>query len=72
MPSPRLLIYFTLFRNHLTLFVPGGGGKICPLLSYFNIAPKLKKSFALMYPEFESNLMTHIFRKFWSAGQPKV
>ena len=34
----------------LTIFVPGG--QICPLLSYFNIAPKLKKSFALMLPDF--------------------
>ena len=41
-----------------------GGGKFAPLLSYFNIAPKRKKSFALMHPDFESNLITHIFRKF--------
>ena len=40
------------------------GGQICPPLSYFNIAPKLKKSFALMHPDFESNLLTHIFRNF--------
>ena len=36
-----------------------GGG-----LTYFNIAPKLKKSFALMHSYFESNLITPIFRKF--------
>ena len=44
-----------------SLFVPGG--KFAPL-SYFNIAPKRKQSFALMHPDFESNLITHIFRKF--------
>ena len=48
----------------LTLFVLGGVGQICPPLSYFNIAPKRKQSFALMHPDFESNLITHIFRKF--------
>ena len=31
---------------------------------YFNIAPNLNKSFALMHPDFKSNLMTHIFSKF--------
>ena len=41
-----------------------GGGQICPPLNYFNIAPKLNKSFALIHPEFESNLIVHIFRKF--------
>ena len=41
-----------------------GGGKFAPSLSYFNIAPKRKQSFALMHPDFESNLRTHIFRKF--------
>ena len=43
----------------------GGGGKFVPLLSYFNIAPKQKKIFALMHPDFESNLITHIFKKVW-------
>ena len=41
-----------------------GGGKFALPLSYFNIAPKRKQSFALMHPDFESNLITHIFRKF--------
>ena len=41
-----------------------GGGKFAPPFSYFNIAPKRKQSFALMHPDFESNLITHIFRKF--------
>ena len=49
--------------QYLTLFVPGGG-KFASPLSYFNIAPKRKQSFALMHPDFESNLITHIFRKF--------
>ena len=41
------------------------GRQIYPTLSYFIIASKLKKYFALMrHPEFESNLITHIFRKF--------
>ena len=38
--------------------------RICPPPSYFNRASKLKKRFALMHPDFESNLITHIFRKF--------
>ena len=54
----------------LTLFVPGG--QICPPLSYFNIAPKRKQSFALMHPDFESNLITHILESLGSAGQPEV
>ena len=54
---------FKLF-NLLTLYVPGGGGKFAAPLSYFIIAPKLKKSFALMHPDFESNLIKHIFIKF--------
>ena len=37
-------------------------GLFAPLLV---IAPKLKKSFALMHPDFESNLITNIFSKFW-------
>ena len=45
-----------------------GGGQICPHLSYFIIAPKLIKIFALMHPDFESNLITHIFRKFGVSG----
>ena len=45
-----------------------GGGKFAPPLSYFNIAPKRKQSFALMLPDFESNLITHIFRKFGVSG----
>ena len=36
----------------LTLFVHKGR-QICPPLSYFNIAPKLKESLALMHPDFE-------------------
>ena len=48
----------------LNLFVPGGGGKFALPLSYFNTAPKLKKCFDLMHPDFELNLITHIFRKF--------
>ena len=54
--------YFT-YLNHINRICTGGG-HICPPLSYFNIAPKLNKSFALMHPDFESNLITHIFRKF--------
>ena len=42
----------------------GGGGKFAPLLSYFDIAPKLNKTFALMHPDFEPNLITHSFRNF--------
>ena len=38
--------------------------QICPPLRYFNIAPKGHKSFALMHPDFKSNLVTHICRKF--------
>ena len=41
-----------------------GGDKFAPPLSYFNIASKLKQNFALMHPDFESNLITHIFNKF--------
>ena len=41
-----------------TLFV------FAPLLSYFIITPKLSKNFALMRPDFESNLITLIFRNF--------
>ena len=33
---------FTRPGYNLTLFVLGGKGQICPLLSYFNILPKLK------------------------------
>ena len=67
----RLLQLFDviLFRFHiLTLLVSGGGGKFVPPLSYFNIAPKLKRSFPLMHPDFESNLIKHIFRKFGVCG----
>ena len=56
---------------HLTLFVqflPPSNSyfnmQICPPLSYFNITQKLKKCFALMYPDFKLNLIAHIFRKF--------
>ena len=38
----------------------GAGGKFVPPLSYI----ALKKSSALMHPDFESNLTIHIFRKF--------
>ena len=62
---PTLALIFSVkIPGILTLFVPGGGGQICRPLSYFNIAPKRKQSFALMHPDFESNLITHIFRKF--------
>ena len=44
----------------LTLFVPGFASP----LSYFDIALKLNKSFALMHPDFKSNLVTHIFKNF--------
>ena len=37
-------------------------GTIYGTLSYLNVASRLKKIFALMHPEFKSNLMTHIFR----------
>ena len=40
------------------------GGKFAPPLSYFDITPKLKKSFALMHADFKSNLVTNIFRNF--------
>ena len=45
----------------------GEGGKFAEFggqNSFFNIAPKLNKSFALMHPDFESNLITYIFRNF--------
>ena len=61
--------------SNLTLFVPGGGGKFAPPFSYFNIASKRKQSFALMHPDFESNLITHIFRKFgvsWTTGSDVI
>ena len=45
----------------------GGGGKFAPL-SYFNVAPKLKKSFALIHADFESILITHIFSNFGVSG----
>ena len=54
----------------LTLFVPGGGENLPPPLSYFNIASKRKTSFTLMHPDFESNLITHIFRKFGESETP--
>ena len=56
---PVLIVILRLLV--LTLFL---GGQICPPVSYFSIAPKLKKIFALMHPDFKSNLITHIFRKF--------
>ena len=40
-----------ILSSSLTLFVPGAGKS--PPLSYFNMAPKLNKSFALMHPDFE-------------------
>ena len=40
-----------------------GRGKFAPPLSYL-ITPKLKQSFALMHPNFESKLITNIFRNF--------
>ena len=43
----------------------GEEGKFALYLSYFNTAPKLNKGFALMHPDYESNSITHIFRKFW-------
>ena len=56
------LTYLPVKQIVLTLFVQGG--KFAPPLSYFNIAPKRRKTFDLMHPDFESNLITHIFRKF--------
>ena len=47
--------------NHICT---GGEGKFAPPLSYFNITPKRNQAFALMHPDFKSNLITHIFRKF--------
>ena len=41
-----------------------GYATVCTPLSYFNIASKLQRSFALMHLEFESNLITNMFRKF--------
>ena len=58
--------------NCLNPICNGGVGKFAPSLSYFSIASKLKKLFALMHPEFELNLITNIFRKFETAGQPEV
>ena len=66
------MLFWVKNMKKLTLFVPGGGGKFAPPLSYFNIAPKRKQSFALMHPDFESNLITHIFRKFGVSRQPEV
>ena len=65
MPS-RKSVLGKLMRNVNFVYriCTGGGGKFAPSLSYFNIASKLKKIFALMHPDFESNLITHIFRKF--------
>ena len=40
------------------------GGKFAPPLAYFSKAPKLKQLFALMHPDFESNLIAYFFRKF--------
>ena len=51
------------------------GGQICPPLCYFNIVPKLRKIFALMHPDFESNLITNIFRNFgvsWTTGSDVI
>ena len=62
--SDRIEIDFALCFNPICT----GKGQICPPPhSYFNIAPKLNESFALMYANFESNLITH-FQKVW--GQP--
>ena len=49
-----------------------GWGKFTSPLSYFIIAPKLKKNFALMHPEFESKLKQTFSKTLGSAGQPKV
>ena len=48
----------------LALFVQRGGGANLPPFSYFIIVSKLNKSFALMHPDFESNLITHTFSNF--------
>ena len=58
--SGRHIASFSVMQSVLTLFAP--------LLSYFNIAPKQNKSFALMHPDFELNLITHIFRNFRVSG----
>ena len=60
--------YHTLINTICT----GRRGKFTHHVSYFNIAPKLKKRFTLMHPDFEANLITHIFRKFGSVGRPEV
>ena len=54
----------------LTLFLPQS--KFASPLSYFIIAPKLTKSFALIYPDFELNLIIHVSETLGSAGQPEV
>ena len=61
-PAAGQFFVILLKKAVLTLFVPGG--QICPPFSYFNITPKRKQSFALMHPDFKSNLITNIFRKF--------
>ena len=58
--------------NCLNPICNGRGGKFALSLSYFNIASKLKKLFALMHPDFESNLITNISENLGSVGQPEV
>ena len=53
----------------LTLFVLEGG-IFSSSLSYFNIPPKLNKSFALMHPDFQSNLITSFSESLVSAREP--
>ena len=50
----------------------GRGRQIFPPLTYFNKAPKRKQTYSLIHPELESNLITHIFRKFGVSRAPET
>ena len=53
------------YKNYaISPICTGEGDKLAPPFNYFNIALKLKISFALMHPDFESNLIIHNFEKF--------
>ena len=54
--------FVTKFLKFNPICTGGGEANLPSPLTYFNIAPKLKKSFALMHPDVESNSITHIFR----------
>ena len=47
-------------------------GKFAPISVILIQLQNEKKSFALMHPDFESNLITHILGSLGSAGQPEV